>query len=50
MTEIPDEDRDGRGEDESARDSLAGDIARKLDGDIGEPDPEGAGTEPEGAQ
>jgi hypothetical protein len=46
MTEIPDEDKGRRDEDESARDSMAGDIARELDGDIGEPDPGTSGTGP----
>jgi hypothetical protein len=49
MTEIPDEDRDRRDEDESARNSLAGDVARKLDGDIDEPDQGRSGTGPEDA-
>ena len=45
MTEIPDADKDRRDEDESARDSLAGDIAREIDGDIEE-----LGTEREDPQ
>ena len=37
MTEIPDEDRTRRDDDESARDSLAGDIAREIEPDLEEP-------------
>jgi hypothetical protein len=50
MTEIPDEDKGRRDEDESARDSLAGDVARKLDGDTDEPDPRRSGSAPEDDQ
>lgn len=48
MTEIPDEDATRGHEDEAARDSLAGDLAREIDPDVHEPrdDPNG-GTNPE---
>lgn len=46
MAGIPVEEKGRRDEDEPARDSLAGDIARELDPDIDEPDSEGSGTEP----
>ena len=46
MTEAPDEDATRRDEDEAARDSLAGDIAREIDPDVGELEEDGnAGTE-----
>jgi hypothetical protein len=37
MTEIPDEDQNRRDEDEAARDSLAGDLAREIEPDLEEP-------------
>ena len=46
MTEIPDEDPDRRDEDEAARDSLAGDLAREIEPDLEEPGDAGSAREP----
>lgn len=47
MTEIPDEGTTRRDEDEAARDSLAGDIAKEIDPDVDELDDGKRGITPD---